>query len=603
MFVEGTKMIRIVLKEASQTNKIIYHTGQKLIGGNLSLDYLRSGEGGNSLGPGIYFSDQKENSLMYSGYHDEPYLYVAELLNPERIAKPTTPMGDAGSWKELAEKHELKKAIEIAKKEGWSGVYHDDGHASEYGGEYCIFDFSVLKIVKIINAGGPKHQKLRRQIKYEKERENHKCSKCNELLWNLHDYSLTPTDMQEIRRWHNERRHPIARIDPRVSRCKKCLERIWSPSEELNQEEMIERILDHRVFCKEKDAPNSDGWPEDLEMFQEVLKEKKVLSEMNLDKDPKNRPIKWWEKIALILADKLHAMESAGIDAKDAFEIIDGIAGLLLNESLDDEEIAQLGTKKKTYDYVTKDEYEKLRPYLLQRSQKRNKLLNPELTAYTPGETLELLTKNQTIIGWLEKMKKFKVPSGYDTVVLVGCAATKPWGMNQKRGEFYPFYNAIRRDVKAGKMKPVYFVTISEPLGIVPEDSWGDNLENMFPQYDNPGLFDDSMKRSGMMTKDWAKSPIGQKKELPFGKQSFDKSINILGDVIGEFIKNNSDKKFVSFVELADGTKSTHSMMLDRAEKVSGVKIPRHTKKEEVGRKKGEARDVGRMMRSRLEQD
>lgn len=322
----------------------------------------------------------------------------------------------------------------------------------------------------------------------------------------------------------------------------------------------------------------------------------KILEKINIEKDPKNRPISWWNKIALQLA------AATQLDPREAAETIDWLAGLILNESveLDDEERMQLGTKKKTYDYVTDEEYRKLRPYLQSRSQKKNKLLDPELTAYTPGETLELMTKNQKVVEWLENMRNFKVPPEYDTVIFVGCAATKPWGHTQTRGEFYPFYNKIRKDVKDGKIRPVYFVTISEPLAIVPEDWWGDSEDKLFPQYDNPGLFDDIMKRTGMMTKDWSRSPIGTKKELPFGKTSFEKSINLLGGVIADFITNNSDKNFVSFVEQADGTKSTHSRMLDVAEKKAGRKIPRYTKKEAVGRRKGEDRDVGKMMRAKL---
>jgi hypothetical protein len=272
----------------------------------------------------------------------------------------------------------------------------------------------------------------------------------------------------------------------------------------------------------------------------------------------------------------------------------------LSETKLSPEEEGQLGTKKKTYDYVSKEDYaNKLRPYLVSRSKKRNPALDDQLTAYTPGETLELIMNSPKIKEWFEKMRNFKIPEGYGTVILVSCAATKPWGMSCNKGDFYPYYNKIRQDVRDGKIKPVYFVTISEPLGAVPEDFWGDDPAKLFPQYDNPGLFNDTVLQSGMMTKDWEKSPLGQKREMPFGKESFDKAIQILGTELGNFLRNNSAHNFVSFVEQADGTKSTHSRMLDIAEKVSGTPIERNPKKPGVGRQ-AVNKDVGSYMRNKL---
>jgi hypothetical protein len=100
-----------------------------------------------------------------------------------------------------------------------------------------------------------------------------------------------------------------------------------------------------------------------------------------------------------------------------------------------------------------------------------------------------------------------------------------------------------------------------------------------------------------MMTKDWEKSPIGSKREMPFDDDAFIESINRLGQVIGTFIKNNSNHEFVSFVEHPSRTRSTHSMMLDVAERVSGITIPRNPKKPQIGRKQ----DIGKYMRDKLE--
>lgn len=54
-----------------------------------------------------------------------------------------------------------------------------------------------------------------------------------------------------------------------------------------------------------------------------------------------------------------------------------------------------MGKQKGKYPYVSEKEYEELRPYLVTKSQSRaakGKMeLDPSMTAYTPGETLDLL--------------------------------------------------------------------------------------------------------------------------------------------------------------------------------------------------------------------
>jgi hypothetical protein len=253
-------------------------------------------------------------------------------------------------------------------------------------------------------------------------------------------------------------------------------------------------------------------------------------------------------------------------------------------------ELSQMGKQKGKYNYVSADDYEKLRPYLVQKSQQRaskNKIaLDPTMTAYTPGETLDLISHPE-VQKWFHKMRNFRIPDEYEKVILVPCAATKPWGLSCKRGDFYPSYNEIRKEVQEKKIKPVYFVTISEPLGVVPEAFWGDEPKNVFPQYDNPGLFQDTPLQSGMTTQAWSKSPLGSKREMPFDKNAYGQAIEILGKEIGAFLSNNSHHEFISFVEHANPKeKSTHSKMLDIAEKVSGILINRNSKKPFIGRKK-----------------
>ena len=127
------------------------------------------------------------------------------------------------------------------------------------------------------------------------------------------------------------------------------------------------------------------------------------------------------------------------------------------------------------------------------------------------------------------------------------------------------------KGVESGEIPgPVFFATISEPLGIVPMDMWDD-----FPAYDVPGLFGNDPQRTGMFTADWNKSQFGQRYMIPFDKEAKDKSIDILGDVVAKFVENNQspDRRFISFVDAKDMGSTTHSLMLERAEKTLDQEI------------------------------
>lgn len=239
-------------------------------------------------------------------------------------------------------------------------------------------------------------------------------------------------------------------------------------------------------------------------------------------------------------------------------------------------ERAQLGTPKKGslkgFEYISEENWPILREMMVRKRAGRKSYkqtetfgpLDPELTAYTPGETLKLLS-HPKIVSWHNKVSNYKIPEEYKTVVLVPCATSKPWGAAACGGDYYPAYNKILKEVESGEIPgPVFFATISEPLGIVPMDMWDE-----FPAYDNPGLFEDGPLRSGMSTKDWNASQFGQKYMLPFDQEAKDKSIDILGDVVANFVENNQspDRQFMSFVDAKDMKSTTHSLMLNRAEK------------------------------------
>lgn len=209
------------------------------------------------------------------------------------------------------------------------------------------------------------------------------------------------------------------------------------------------------------------------------------------------------------------------------------------------------GTSKRSY--MSADDWIVVRDYTLRKALEANKGTNPELCAYTPSETLNLL--NHPIIqDWFRMVETFKIPRNKEKVIFVSCAKSKRWGENTKAKD-YVCYNMIRNT-----NEKIYWVTISEPLAIIPEDHWND-----FPFYDNPGLFEDR----GLSTKQWIELMGKTRSYLyPFDKSAKNECINVLGNVIKKFYEYNKrlnpNLKFISAVE-TPSEKSTHSQMLDVA--------------------------------------
>ena len=229
---------------------------------------------------------------------------------------------------------------------------------------------------------------------------------------------------------------------------------------------------------------------------------------------------------------------------------------------LSEVELSQLGTDN----FISRELWPVFREFLLNRSLASNSGLDPELTAYTPGETLKLLS-HPTISKWHNEVINYKIPPEYKICAFVPCAKTKPW-LNANKG-IYKSYNKIINDGKY----PVYFVTISEPLGVVPFSLWND-----FPQYDNPGLFKDNVMRTGgLFTRDWLRLFGTKQQKVPFDTDAYNECIGILSGIISKFISNNSHVKFLSFVEdpgipISAKNVGTHSDMLNR----SGLVNPQH---------------------------
>ena len=219
------------------------------------------------------------------------------------------------------------------------------------------------------------------------------------------------------------------------------------------------------------------------------------------------------------------------------------------------------------FDYINQDNWDKLRGKLVSKKPSRSYVetdefkYDPELTAYTPGEVLDLL-ENPKIQDWFNKIESFVIPEEYKHIILVPCAASKPWGKScPGTGKYYKAYHDIKARLKEeGTL--AYWVTISEPLGIVPEDMW-----DSFPGYDVPGLFKDpSSRMSGMTTQQW-KDAFGEKFSPPFDEEAYKKAIRKLGLVISKFIMNNNEpeRRWISFVKGTKGKVTTHTDMIAEA--------------------------------------
>ena len=267
---------------------------------------------------------------------------------------------------------------------------------------------------------------------------------------------------------------------------------------------------------------------------------------------------------------KILVSVSNSLDSKGLFSIADQIDNIIKTSMpLSQTELDQLGTKKpgSSFDYIGEKDWESLRKNLVSKKPSKSYIetdefkYDPELTAYTPGEALELLD-NPKIQDWFDKIEEFRIPEEYKHIILVPCAASKPWGVScPSSGKYYKAYHDIKEKLSEEGQK-AYWVTISEPLGIVPEDMW-----DSFPGYDVPGLFKDpSSRMSGMTTKQW-KEMFGQKYSPPFDEKAYDEAIRRLGEVVAKFIKNNAtpDRRWISFVKGTKGKLTTHTEMINEA--------------------------------------
>lgn len=269
-------------------------------------------------------------------------------------------------------------------------------------------------------------------------------------------------------------------------------------------------------------------------------------------------------------------------------------------DRLSDVERSQLGVQKRLqtgglspFRYVPAEHWPTVRAHLLGMSRRAAARglpgveLAERMTAYTPGETLHLLREPE-VSAWHQQMAATTLPAedrhgrAVENVIFVPCAKTKPW--DTARSGLYGAYNRVRARMAAGELPASHFVTISEPLGVVPEARWGD-----FPQYDNPGLFRNEMLRAGgLMTADWATvTPAGEKFIVPFDAAAYDAAVDTLAGVIARFVAANAHLhgrvRWLSFVGNMQGDLSTHSDMLQRAAALTPFpELVAHDKKAET---------------------
>lgn len=247
--------------------------------------------------------------------------------------------------------------------------------------------------------------------------------------------------------------------------------------------------------------------------------------------------------------------------------------------SLNEKEFEQLGTTKANGVPYMKDinDWLTFRKFLVEKSKKRNPdHFDENLAAYTPGETLNLLKKKE-IKDWFKYLETISIPSDVEAVVLVPCAASKPWfnHKNVNKSKLYKAYNEIINDMNSGNFKKIHFITVSEPLGLVPVDKWND-----FPKYDNPGLFKDDFLRTGLVKTDWDKTFLKSKHLLPFDDIAYEACIKKLAQVI-EYTLSKVKVPIISFVDAKEHT--THGHMLDVVQELNpNIKISRHMKKEQA---------------------
>lgn len=252
---------------------------------------------------------------------------------------------------------------------------------------------------------------------------------------------------------------------------------------------------------------------------------------------------------------------------------------------LDSEELSQIESST-----MSLDDWFVLRYIMWKRSSENIQGLKETMTAYTPSETVHLI-KSAPVQNWFKKMRDFKLPENVEKIVFVPCAKGKRWDKQSIKRFSSSTYRLYHELIE--QYPEIYFITISEPLSVVPQDHWMD-----FPLYDNPGLFEkDIPLQTDLWTKDWKTLEVDFKRNgkrfVPFGKKSKDIAIKMLADQMVAVMKNimqDREFEFISMVcDVNPKKKTTHSLILDQVVDKLGItclRLPKNPKARDKEEKK-----------------
>lgn len=182
--------------------------------------------------------------------------------------------------------------------------------------------------------------------------------------------------------------------------------------------------------------------------------------------------------------------------------------------------------------------------------------IKKSLCFYNPEEVYNGLIKNKDIISWHKFILNKYQPPKKDILLIYPCSTVKPY---HKSRSYKQLYNHL--ELLNGTRKKIQLMTISEPFGLVPEEYY-----DKFQWYDCPGLFEW-----------WCK-----KHDQEFDNYFLDKSLELLADNIGRFLKQAKRKKtyhkIIGFVRTYSSSLDkrhdhTHRRMLELASEKYGIEI------------------------------
>jgi len=184
-------------------------------------------------------------------------------------------------------------------------------------------------------------------------------------------------------------------------------------------------------------------------------------------------------------------------------------------------------------------------------------IIKPSLCFYNPTEVLAALRHNKQVTSWLSYIGNHYAPLTRDILLIYPCSTEKPYHKSRSYAQLYKTLSPLGKD-----RKRIHLATISEPLGLVPEEFY----ETRKNWYDCPGLFE------------WWCTKHGQ----AYSKEDLNDCIDILATHIARFFtkvkRRRSYKRIVAFVRtwsssLMPKGDHTHKRILEKAASMADVHI------------------------------